>query len=334
MLKKWLGWPKRRAENTPLGILCDKKAPDILAFELGRPFLFSDVLHTSDGFAFLDWNKVWNWIEQDVLDEFQDQAWRWAQQGWLLHLRDQLGDTYNLIEDETNFVLSPLERHLTDATLAFMNRAKQRVLEVLQGMASGNKDGCDILIICKDDEDYYSYVTNFYADEEVEIARSGGMFLNAGCQHFITTHADLSFMEPVIVHELTHNYLAHLPLPLWLNEGIAVNVEQRLAGSLPGELTPQELFHQHQNHWNAKTIQAFWSGESFRRQDTMLLSYDLAARMVTIFAKDWLSFTSFVLEACYEDAGNEAVQKYFDASLGYYASAMLGKDEYEGWEPQ
>jgi hypothetical protein len=28
------------------------------------------------------------------------------------------------------------------------------------------------------------------------------------------------------VHELTHNLLCHLPIPLWLNEGLAVLIEQ------------------------------------------------------------------------------------------------------------
>ena len=33
------------------------------------------------------------------------------------------------------------------------------------------------------------------------------------------------------MHEMTHGSVAHLPLPLWLNEGLAVNTERRLAGA-------------------------------------------------------------------------------------------------------
>lgn len=334
MLKKWLGWPGKQSKKKEVGVRCDLVAPSALLLGEAKPLPLDNILYTTEKFAALDWEQVDAWVEQTFSSDLHGQVWQQAQQGWLLHLRDCLGADYYLLEDKTNYVLSPLDQHLAEVALVFMNRAKRRVQDVLQNMACVREQSRNVLIICRDDEDYYGYVSNFYAQDDVEIARSGGMFLNHGCPHFVTMDADLSFMEIVIVHELAHNYLAHLPLPLWLNEGLAVNVERRLVNYIPQEFTPREMFEQHQAHWDVHTIQDFWSGVSFKQQETMHLSYDLAAQMVAMFAKNWEALKLFVQQVSYEDAGAEAARANLGLCLGDFVSGMLGKAQSQGWEPE
>ena len=74
---------------------------------------------------------------------------------------------------------------------------------------------------------------------------------------------------------MTHLALAHLSLPKWLDEGIAVNLERRLTGLRDSLYTPKELHEKHLEFWNEQSIQEFWSGTSFQRTDAgNLLSYE------------------------------------------------------------
>ena len=162
-------------------------------------------------------------------------------------------------------------------------------------------DEREVLIVFSDQDAYYRYVSHAYPDDG-EFAFSSGMFLHAGCPHFVTVHDDETHaVERVIAHEMTHASVAHLSIPLWLNEGLAVNMEDRLMGRLPKLFTPAELRHKHLAFWSRDTIQEFWSGRSFGRPDDgNMLSYDLAqilARMafllfevppIVLFA--WLAF--------------------------------------------
>lgn len=101
----------------------------------------------------------------------------------------------------------------------------------------------------------------------------------------------MSAIEPTIAHELTHYLLQHLPIPAWLNEGIAVNTEHRL--SPPGRplYTPDEMHEKHLAFWDETTIQEFWSGKSWRRPDEgNSLSYDLAVHFVAMSSRDFAAF--------------------------------------------
>jgi len=162
----------------------------------------------------------------------------------LLHLRDALGAGFRLAESENCLLLSALEDNVANATLGFMERTLKRVVRTLDGIAQVTPEGKDILIVFDDEDSYYRYVSHAYPDGG-EFANSGGMYINGGCGHFVTVRRDLSAIEPVIVHEMTHGCLAHLPIPLWLNEGLAVNTEQRLTGVQGSVHTPQELRGKH-----------------------------------------------------------------------------------------
>ncbi len=115
-------------------------------------------------------------------------------------------------------------------------------------------------------------------------------------------------MEPTIVHELTHSLLSHLPLPAWLNEGLAVNTEYtifpQLAAPSAQLYSPHEVAAQHSAYWNADSIQAFWSGKSFLQTDEgNRLSYDLARKITALAARDEPAFRAFVAEAMMQDGG-------------------------------
>jgi hypothetical protein len=160
------------------------------------------------------------------------------------------------------------------------------------------------------------------------------MYLGQGCEHFVTKKDKLSIIEPTIAHEMTHGCLGYLPIPLWLNEGIAVNTEWRVSRVSSSLYTPREMQQKHLRYWDAQKIQKFWSGESFyRTDDGQLLSYDLAQKMVERLASNWDVFRTFVLAADAEDGGAAAAVEQLNLDLGEIAAAFVGCDPSPDWTP-
>jgi len=168
----------------------------------------------------------------------------------------------------------------------------------------------------------------------------------------VTCKANLDTIEPIIVHEMTHSYLAHLSLPVWLGEGVAVNTVQRLLPpednvadgiadvyGLRGKWLPvyrvMQQDHQQQRHyWNTDRMQQFWSGEQFHIAQGQVLAYNLAALLVGQFARDWARFCSFVLHANVADAGQAAAMTYLGLGLGDAVSALLERPNMATeWQP-
>jgi hypothetical protein len=228
----------------------------------------------------LRWAQVESWLSDLASPAPRAAAWEAAERAWLLHFREALGPQFRLRKAKSAMLLSSLDDGVAKATLDYMERTLKRVAITLDGLAEIPPWGKDILIAFDDAESYYRYVSYYYPDAG-EFAFSSGMYVDAGCAHFATVKADLHAIEPVIAHEMTHACLAHLPLPLWLNEGLAVNTEHRIAGVSGQPLGAQELHKKHLNCWSPQVIQEFWSGESFKRTDDgNMLSYDLARLMV------------------------------------------------------
>ena len=332
MFKKLFGRFKGKVASEPPFRLCDDAAPQSIEVEGVPLFSLGEHFVIEHRAVIFNWQSVYDWFDEGVPADVQPQAWCQCERAWLLHQRDCFGIAYQLAEDEQTYVLFSLEQRHTELAMAFIARTRKRIMHILQGIADDNIWGKNILIICSDVDDYFSYIAAYHPRQE-EIARSSGIYINAGGGHFVTFGSDLSYIEPTIAHELTHSYLSHLPLPHWLNEGIAVNVEQRLVGRMPGEFTAQEMYDKHQTHWNAQTIQAFWSGEAFSTQATMSLAYDLATTIVMQLSKDWAVFSQFVLAAHWADAAAQAAQEYIGMSLGEYICLVLDKAYHADWEP-
>jgi hypothetical protein len=266
-------------------------------------------------------------------EERRSAAWTACERAWLLHFRDALGKGFCLQESDSAMLVSSLEPHLRAATLEYIGRTQRRVRAVLAGLAQVAPWGKDLLVVFDDEERYYEYVSYYYP-ERGDFALSGGMHIHKGCSHFATVKNDLRAIEPVIAHEMTHGCVTHLPLPMWLNEGLAVNTERRLAPP-PGLLyTADQMHAKHLGFWGKEEIQEFWSGRSFDRQDDgNMLSYDLARIIVEQLAGDWPRFEAFALAARHEDGGDAAAREHFGMDLGQIARSLLEQPDALGWTP-
>lgn len=309
-------------------------APAWVTVTGGAEFPLAEHIKPFNGYPILDWSKVMAWVDSLAPEARQLEAWIACGRGWMLHFRDALGTGFRLDESDRAVLVSSLEPHLARAALEYMGRTRRRIDGVLAGIADPAPWGKDASIVFPDDESYYRYVSHYYPDAG-EFAFSGGMHIDAGGVHFVTVKKDLPVLEATIAHEMTHAALSHLPLPLWLNEGLAVNTERRLPGAPRETLGEHERLHDRlRRFWSVVSIQEFWSGESFHRPgDSNELSYALARILVEQLAKDWQPFAQFVLHADRADAGAASARKHLGLDLGELVTTLLERETPKSWSP-
>jgi hypothetical protein len=279
------------------------------------------------------WDEVAAAAREDWPNERRDAFWTAAAGHWLLALASQLDDGYRIHESEDFLLLSALEDRPVHLLLRFCLSVRRRILRNLGDAATPRTQGKHVVMVFRDEQTYYDYIAHYYP-EGGEYAMSAGMFVHAGYGHFALFESGMEHMQPTIAHELTHCLLSHLPIPAWLNEGMAVNTEHALFPMLADPrfslYHPSEIKAKHAAFWNAQTIQEFWSGKSFlRTDDGNMLSYDLAKRITATAARDEPAFLAFLREADLADAGLAAEHR-----LGYpiehLVMVMLGEGD---WRP-
>lgn len=302
-------------------------APAHVQLADGSSFDVAGHLAVANGVPLLDWEAAEAAADEDAT------VLAALRRAWLLHLRDALGPHFRLRESDEAIVVSSLDHGTTDAILRFVATTRARLVRLLQdvaGFAPGEKS---IVVVTDDEDSYYRYIANHYA-EDGEFGFSGGVFLAQGCPHFVVKRGEFRTLEPVIAHEMTHSALAHLDLPLWIDEGLAVNTEHRLVGTSARTHTAHELHAKHLAFWNAERIQEFWSGRSFHRSDDgQMLSYELARILVRELSRDWASFAAFARAAEREDAGQAAAERVLGVDLVASVCAIFGKTPDAGWVP-
>lgn len=291
----------------------------------------SQTAQEREGLLHPDWEQVWDWIDSLPGTE-QAEAWLACERTWLLLLRDALGEGYQLHESAHGFLLSAQPPRAAGVTLQYLDVTLRRVQNLLEELAQSADLGKEILVVFASQDDYYRYVGYYYPDEG-EFAMSSGMFLHAGCSHFVVHGEELENFEPVIAHEMTHSQLSHLPIPAWLNEGMAVNAEQRLTRLGADIWSVQQLVPRHRRFWTPETIQEFWSGAAYLRPDEgNELAYDLGRLMVNGLSSDWDRFKRFAAAANLRDAGASAAQDELDLDLGEFVRQFLGHEDGD-WGP-
>lgn len=275
----------------------------------------------------------WDAFCQHVFDELPEPRWHdvflEAARDWLETLAAALTGSYSTSESPNFFLLSALPADETERLLDFCEATRNTILSHLEGIAADAGYGKHVLLAFADVETYYTYVSHFHA--EGESGGSGGMFLADGYQH-IALHAARHWLYRTIGHELTHACLAHLPLPLWLNEGVTQEMEDVLLRQRTFEASI-ELTQRQKRYWREHSLESFWSGEAFRAADEgQELAYALARILVRNLTVDFReAFPEFVQTAEARDAGQAAAVNVFGLTLGQAAAQYLGEG---AWDPQ
>ncbi len=284
----------------------------------------------TDSFPRPDWENIYEYVEAHLENEDQNKLWCGIANAWMKKLKFKLSDGYQIHESD-NYILVTTEsdRYVT-LLQSFLEITLGKILSTLKGIASDEGYGKYVVIVFNDVDDYYSYMSYYYPEDGV-FGLSSGVYLNNGYGHFVFPYQDVTYAESVIAHEMTHSLLSHLPIPLWLNEGMAVTIENMITGFALLSMD-NELFARHKAFWGEKEIQEFWSGDAFYRPDEgQELSYHLAQFAVKSLSHDYEVFVRFANKAKYDDGGESAANEIFGGGLGGLIAQFFGDGN---WAPK
>lgn len=287
-----------------------------------------------DGFCYPDWFSLSKLVEEKLDKREWNDAWTHLGRRWLGILKDNLGKSYQCFETKNFLLLVDASRMVAVDISKFAEDTLSKIFDMLPTISNSERFGKHVLMVFSSQETYYEYTSHFYGDGDHPI--SSGVFLSGnGYAHFAFPFVEYLSYRAVIAHELTHACLAHLPLPLWLNEALAMRMEEIMHVGQLSELD-EEKIEKHCNYWNPQTIQDFWSGKSWSNVgDGNELSYSLSLIIWRKIEVDLGSsreeIVSFVKGAGIEDAGEVAFQRIFQISLGDLVSDFLGDGQ---WSPK
>jgi hypothetical protein len=296
-------------------------ADGIVVFD-GQSFDMTAAADWHDGIPHPRWDAVHAWLD-GFAEPRRAEAWLACERAWLGWLQPVLGADYAARESTHSLLLGTQPERHAQLTLRYLDATLRRVASLLEDMAQAGDPGKEILIVFHDADAYYRYVSAF-SPPGTDSTPSAGMFISNGCGHFVTYDADLSALEPVIVHEMTHSLLGHRPIPLWLNEGIAVNTEARFGHRAADPFEVQRTLQRHRAFWTPQQLQDFWTGRWHRAGgDANALFYDLARILVSQLAADWAAFKRFVARADTADAGRAAAAAELGVDLDAFVRLLL-----------
>jgi hypothetical protein len=281
-----------------------------------------------EGYSRPDWKTIHTFVKDHISPEDRSMAWRLIAAKWLEQLAKDLGGPSRVHESALFLCLSELDAATTRALLATGKSMIGSIRNYLKEAAWTGFHGKHVLLLFSDLDDYFAYISYYYP--EGHHALSAGIFLRAGYAHIALPFVSLHSTEDVLRHELVHNLLCHLPIPTWLNEGLAVAIERER--SRHSGFLDRDLADRHGGFWNESNIQSFWAGKSFHvpGQESEL-SYSLAQILVTLLSGQGKEFNAFIAQANWRDAGQEAARTVMGRDLGEVASQFLGPGN---WRPQ
>ncbi|MET0327753.1 MAG: hypothetical protein ABW163_03175 [Luteimonas sp.] len=308
--------------------------PETRAVEARRPVQ----MHWRTGLALPvpDWSAMGAGLPDDADDAWLHDHYDAAAAHWLDVLADALPADYRQTGTTDFLLLSAQSAREAALVLRSCTQALRAIKASLGPLASDDGLGRHVVLVFASQDDYYAYLSQYQSAGD-DAPMSSGVFINAGYGHFASWHDGLDELEAVVVHELTHALLAHLPMPDWLHEGFAVNVERtllpRLADPRLALYSPEEMAARHADWWNVTTIQAFWSGDVFHSAGGGVeLAYALAQAITALAAReDEAAFRAFAASADRRDAGSAAAIDALGYPLEHLVEAVLGPGD---WAPK
>lgn len=311
-------------------------------------------LSPRSGFCYPDWKVVEDAIRTEVPDSESPAVWREISHAWLMTIANQLGRGYKVLDSPNFHILVKTSCQLGEILPARCESFRGKILSMLEGIAEDAGRGKNVVMVYPDNDVLCRYMS--YFDGDGEHPEMTGVCVHSGYTHVALCppqrraweapgtlnfapgnhdHAQSIMFNSVLVHELIHNFLSHLSLPLWLNEALTMRVEGLIWGGDRLRLD-RELHRRHMEHWSAETIQDFWSGASWGDPgEGFELSYSLAQVLWEKIEHD-LGATKeevcrFVRAASANDAGETALKEVFAHGLEDLVSDFLGEGD---WSPR
>lgn len=281
-----------------------------------------------EGFSRPKWKAVYEFVKNHVPKDDKAAVYDYTANEWLEELAGDLGGNARVRRTRNFHCLTDLDAKTTNDLLAYAESVLGTIRSSLGKAAWSGYYGRHVLLLFSDPDDYYPYISYFHRDGTHIL--TGGVFIHSGYAHIAIPYHEMASARHTLVHELTHNLLCHLRIPLWLNEGLAQMIERSVKHR--GLLVDRELANRHYNHWNETNIQAFWAGKTFDMPgDNSQLSYNLSEILASLLSEKGPAFIDFIRAADRWDAGQDAALNFLGQGLEEVVTGFLGPGN---WRPQ
>lgn len=281
----------------------------------------------------VNWRPIWDvceYVNEHGL--LPDDLWAGLARAWLTRLGSTLRYARTFTSLPGFHFLAPEVVDERTPLVRTIRRMRAHVLASLDGIA--RDPGYALAVIAFDAwSEYADYVDQYSPGGS--LAGSIGVFINVDVAHIAVRGLAVFEPDALLAHELTHVYVQHLPIPHWLNEGLACSTSSRAVDRRPS--ITEESAAKQRAQWNAETAQEFWSGHAFDDENPWVvdLAYQLAECFVEMLRADEDGFREFVNLANHSDGGEAAAQEVYGRSLGELFNGFLGPGDFtprpEAW---
>ncbi len=268
--------------------------------------LKSEWLDATKVFAFPDWPKIHQWIEDSFPSSEHGQVHDVIVRDWLRQVAAGFSCEMEVGESEHFFVVTSRAAGNTRATLVQLEDYRNQIISSLAELNLMEWSRKVAVIVAPDQDAFTRYLSDYYSDGEYMLP--GGVCLRQGCVHFVLPDSNLVTSAPVLAHELTHVCVTGIDWPLWVEEAVVQAIEHKLSQRKPYVLD-REMAGRHRKFWNRENIQDFWSGYSFHYpNEGSELSYHLCRFLLESVAQEGRNqLLAFLRQARRSDAGYKAM---------------------------
>lgn len=277
-------------------------------------------------FPLPDWSQIATWISSYPAADHHE-LWCGVTRRWALSIAKAFGGGCNVFETANILAVLPGDLGRGRRAVKHYDEVLATLRSTLQGMLRNEYLGKCTLFVAPDQETYYRYLSLYTAPGEH--IQSGGVHLDRGNSHLVLPAPEAMFDTRVVAHEMCHDLLGHLRLPLWLNEGVTQLAEAAIAGR-PFVEGHSKTFSEHRAFWTPANIGLFWSGKGFDTPgETSALSYDLAYLVVQAFlALDRPRMAAVVRQATPGDAGFAAFSEVYGQTPATLLTELFGPGDW------
>lgn len=271
-----------------------------------------------------NWEIIHHHVATHIDDEDHNHCWREIAMQWLERLGVDLGNYY-FRESPQFFLLCSVWPDQAERLLAMIEDIAKRTKAKLKDTVWSNYSGKHVLLLFSNEDDYYSYVSNYYSEGFHPLNK--GVFLSQGYAHIAATHRSLLQDKELFAGLFAYNCVCHLQMPEWLRNGFASAMQNHLLGR--AYVPDIALTAQQHGFWRQQDIQNFWAG-AYASTDEETLGRTLAEILSYRLADDWPKFLELLKEAKIADAGATAVEKFYGFTLGELVEDFMGEGK---WQP-
>lgn len=249
--------------------------------------------------------------------------------GFIAEIAAHLGEPYRIRRDAAFLWLTPFddEAHARNAEQA--HHALTRLGGA--GLRVGGQRIPAIIFDCPEDQlAYHGLFARPEDPPEAEII-DGGCWQSWPVSHLAIPVVAWDALDAAFAHELVHAILAPEGLPIWLQEGIATEIETRM-GNRDEPLADAYAWRECLAWWRSHEPAGLWDGRAFRAPESSAHAY----RLAQVLAMRWtrreggLAALRAPGAAAWEDA-DQVLQEMCGLDRGGLLDLVMSPPRPRGW---